>query len=147
MIINFKIFENSDDNKKEANKIISDYDPIVLKYEDNDGYFSVYIKDKNSEFNTWIDISIEDYEISAEWNQLTYNTNNSNDIIKSMIESDNDVFTSSISVSEDKLLADRMIYEEDGKYYYHKDHWYVKGGFKDNGIDYDKAKRMKKYNI
>lgn len=150
MITNFKIFEMdkySFEIKKEANNIIKKYDPIVLKYEDNDGYFSVLLKDKNSTFESWIDISVDNYDLTAEWNQLTYNTDNYNDMIKQKVENDSKVFDLSRSIAEEKLLDDHMVYEEDNKYYHYKKFWYVKDGFKDNGIDYEKAKKMKKYNV
>ncbi|MCK9416069.1 hypothetical protein M0Q97_05350 [Candidatus Dojkabacteria bacterium] len=149
MITNFKIFEASFENdiKKEAKKIIKNYDPIISKYEDDNGYLSVLLKDKNSSFESWIDISIEDYEISADWNQISYYRDNSNDMIKQKVENNSDVFDMSLSVAEEKLLEDNMIYYEDDKYYYHKDFWYEKDGYKERGIDYDAAKKIRKYNI
>lgn len=150
MITNFKIFEMdkfSFEIKKEAKNIIKKYDPIVLKYEDNDGYFSVLLKDKNSTFESWIDISVDNYDLTAEWNQISYDINDSKDMIKQKVENDSKVFDLSRSIAEEKLLDDHMVYEEDNKYYHYKKFWYVKDGFKDNGIDYEKAKKMKKYNV
>lgn len=150
MITNFKIFEMNIyqfEIEKEAKGIIKKYDPIVSKYDDSDGYFSVLLKDKNSTFESWIDISIENYDLTAEWNQISYNMNNSKDMIKQKVENDSNVFDLSRSIAEEKLLDDHMVYEEDNKYYHYKKFWYVKDGFKDNGIDYEKAKKMKKYNV
>lgn len=149
MITNFKIFESSFDNdiEKEVKKIIKKYDPIVLKYEDNDSYFSVLLKDKNSTFESWIDISIENDDISIEWNQFSYNLDNSKDMIKKKVQNDDYVFDLSGSVALEKLEEDNMIYYENDKYYYHKYFWYIKDGYKDRGIDYDIAKKIRKYNV
>jgi len=150
MITNFKIFEMdkySFEIKKEAKDIIKNYDPIVSKYEDNNGYFSVLLKDKNSTFESWIDISVENYDISIEWNQISYNMNNSKDMIKKKVENDSSVFDLSSSIALQKLEDDNMIYVENGNYYYHKDFWYVKDGYKEKGVDYDVAKKIRKYNI
>jgi hypothetical protein len=150
MITNFKIFEidkYSFEIEKEAKDIIKKYDPIVLKYEDNNGYFSVLLKDENSTFESWIDISVENYDISIEWNQFSYDMNNSKDMIKKKVENDSSVFDLSSSIALQKLEDDNMIYIENGNYYYHKDFWYVKDGYKEKGVDYDVAKKIRKYNI
>lgn len=150
MITNFKIFEidkYSFEIEKEAKDIIKKYDPIVLNYEDNNGYFSVLLKDENSTFESWIDISVENYDISIEWNQFSYDMNNSKDMIKKKVENDSSVFDLSSSIALQKLEDDNMIYIENGKYYYHKNFWYIKDGYKEKGIDYDTAKKIKKYNI
>ena len=143
----FELDKYSWEISKEAKDIIENYDPIVIKYEELEKYFSVQLKDQNSEFETWVDINVDDYDINGDWNQISYNLNNSKDMIKKTVENDPNVFDISIATASDKLLEDDMIYEENGEYYYYKDFWYVKDGFKEKGISYDKAKQIKKYNI
>jgi len=133
--------------EKEIKEIIKNYNPYVIKYEDNGGYFSVLIKDKNSDFKTWIDIWVEQYDILSEWNQSSYNTNNLNDIIKKGVEDDGDIISMTEGVAISKLLEDSMIYEDDDKYYYHKNFWYIKDGYKKQDVNLDDAKKIKKYNL
>jgi hypothetical protein len=145
-----KYIKTYEDNfNEEVKHIIDNYDPYVVKIQEVDRYFSVLIKDKNSDFESWLDVWVTDTnnDIESEWNQQIYYNNNSNDIIKKEVESDNDVFSMSESVALYKLLDDNMIYEEDDKYYYYSDYWYVKDGYKDKGISLDKAREIKKYNL
>jgi len=143
-----KKFENSFDTevKVEVDKIIKKYDPYVLKYEEEGDFFSVLVKDKNSDFMSYIDLWLEHGDVSSEWNQMSYSTNNSNDMIKKGVENDGDVYTDTFNIALDKLISDEMIYNDD-KYYHYKDFWYVKDGYKEQGIGLEDAKRMRKYNL
>lgn len=133
----------------EITHIINNYDPYVVKYEENKSnkYFSVLIKDKNSNFTSWIDLWIENNQICADWNQMSYDRLNSKDMIKKEVENNPDIYSMSESVAREKLIDDEMIYEDENGYHYYNDYWYVKDGFKKQDISLDDAKKIKKYNL
>jgi len=145
----FETYEYDKELEEEIDRIVSNYDPIVVKYEDNGEMFFVLVKDKNSDFISWVDLWEDSGEITSDWNQMVYNTNNSNDIIKKGVESDPNVYDLTYSISLDKLLRDEMIYydDEDNNSYYHTNYWYIKDGYKERGISLEDAKQMRKYNL
>lgn len=147
-----KYFEKDEFNseiEEEVENIIKNYNPYVVKYEDHksDKYFSVLVKDKNSNFETWVDLWVEDGEVNLDWNQMTYHKFDSNDMIKKGVESDSDIYSDTYNIVLDKLITDEMIYEDETGYYYYSNYWYIKDGYKDKGINLDDAKRIKKYNL
>lgn len=151
MIKKFKIFDNYnfDDEIDETKRILSNFKPVVEKYEEDGDYFSVLIKDQNSNFKTWLDITFNNGEYESEWNQISYNNRNSNDIVKQNIQNSEGILDTCSNIAIDKLLVDEKIYddEEDG-YVIYKNYWYIKDGFKESGIDYETAKRIRyDYNL
>lgn len=152
MIKNFKIFEKDKYNfeiEEESKNIISNFDPVVIKYEENEGYFSVLIKDKNSDFKTWLDISFDDGEPNSEWNQISYFNNNSNDMIKKLVEDSEGMLDICSNAAIEKLIKDEKVYDDDDEgYVNYKDYWYIRDGFKERGIDYETAKSIRyEYNL
>jgi hypothetical protein len=152
MIKKFKIFEKDKydfEIEEESKNIISNFDPVVIKYEENEGYFSVLIKDKNSDFKTWLDISFDDGEPNSEWNQISYNNNNSNDMIKKLVEDSEGMLDICSNAAIEKLIKDEKVYDDDDEgYVNYKDYWYIRDGFKERGIDYETAKSIRyDYNL
>jgi len=101
----------------EAEKIISNFEPEGIKVEISDKTsFSVLIKDKNSEFEGWVDIYFDTHgaiDINSEWNQYIFNNTNSNDILKQKIQDNIDVYDSATDEALYKLKKDKLIYQND----------------------------------
>lgn len=137
--------------EEEIKKVVDNYEPKAVKYEyhehGKESYFSIMVKDNNSSFSSWVDISFESGDCESEWNQAIYSTDNSNDMIKQGIENSDDVLFITESAILDYLAENEILYEEDGEYYYFEKYWYVKDGYKDNGISLEDAKRMRDFNI
>ena len=106
------------DVRVDADEIISNFKPIATKIENDNGYFSVFVKDENSSFDSWIDVWIENKDVESVWNQQTYYLNNSKDAIKKQVETE--VFDEALSVAIDKLESENLIYQDDNGEWFNK---------------------------
>ena len=80
---------------KEAKKIIKKFNPVAVEVDGDKGGYSVLIKDKNSNFQAWVDIwgNGEEYD----WNQYSFSNKTYNDVLQQIIQNDLDVFDMAIS--------------------------------------------------
>lgn len=105
--------------ERDMETVVSEFNPFVEKIEDNDGYYSVLIRDKNSEFSAWIDISItEQYQdINAEWNQYIFYDNDDDVFMKKMQENE-DVYELASSLAIQYLVdANKIIQRNDATWH------------------------------
>lgn len=105
--------ELDEDEQAKVDEIINNVKPVAVKYEGNseDGY-SVLVKDKNSDFDAWVDVWInEDYhDVETDWNQYIFSVDSEEDRIQQAVQDNTDViydmFTSAaIGYLEDKGLV------------------------------------------
>ena len=105
--------ELDEDEQAKVDEIINNVNPVAVKYEGNskDGY-SVLVKDKNSDFDAWVDVWInEDYhDVETDWNQYIFSVDSEEDRIQQAVQDNTDViydmFTSAaIGYLEDKGLV------------------------------------------
>lgn len=88
-----------------ANDVIAHFKPQAQKYKNG----SVLVKDKYSSLEFWMDIDVVDKDISCDWNQDTFNTCNSDDIIRKQIQENCDVFCDAESEATSYLQAIRVL--------------------------------------
>ena len=144
-----KKLEKFNKKSEEIKKIIKNYEPYAVKYEDhkNIKQFSVLVKDKNSDFNSWVDIWVEDGEINSDWNQMIYYNDNEDDMVKKGVENDSDVYLKTESAALTILEENNLIYYDEDIMYHYSDYWYIKDGYKDEGFSLEDAKKIRKYNL
>ena len=75
-----KVKAELDDNYKkeleqEAQEIIKNFKPYVIKWEKSENGGSVLIGDKNSDFQAWVDVWISGNDVGTDWNQYITYTN------------------------------------------------------------------------
>lgn len=75
-----KVKAELDDNYKkeleqEAQEIIKNFKPYVIKWEKSEYGGSVLIGDKNSDFQAWVDVWISGNDVGTDWNQYITYTN------------------------------------------------------------------------
>lgn len=75
---------------EESTKIIENFDPEVIKEDADSDWVSVLIKDKNSDFQAWMDFNFMSEE--CDWNKFVFFNNNSKDMIEKKVMDDNNVF-------------------------------------------------------
>lgn len=82
--------EDYPDEWEEAKEIINNLDCYVAdvdKSDLKDGYVSILMKDKNSNFSAWVDCHRDKYgDVTGEWNQYIFYLRNSKDIIQSLVQ-------------------------------------------------------------
>lgn len=75
---------------EESDKIINNFDPQIIKKDQDGEWVSFLIKDKNSDFQTWMDFDIKTED--CEWNKFIFHNNNSKDMIEKRIMDNDKVF-------------------------------------------------------
>lgn len=85
-------FDNDFDREvyEESTKIIENFDPELINEELDGEWLSVLIKDKNSDFQAWLDFNFIDESI--DWNKFVFFNNNSKDMIEKAVMDDDNVF-------------------------------------------------------
>ena len=107
---------------EKVNKIVDEFNPEAVEYtaDDNNGW-SVKIKDQKSGMDFWVDVWIDtNYnDVSVEWNQYIFDTNNANDNLKNAVQENNSVFDLATSEAINYLQEQNIIEQDD------KANWYV----------------------
>lgn len=67
----------------EAKTIIEKFEPIAIKIGDSG---SVLIEDKNSKLTFWVDVWSDGEELTWDWNQYIFYTDNATDMLKKAIQ-------------------------------------------------------------
>ena len=108
--------------EEKVNKIVDEFNPEAVEYtaDDNNGW-SVKIKDQKSGMDFWVDVWIDtNYnDVSVEWNQYIFDTNNANDNLKNAVQENNSVFDLATSEAINYLQEQNIIEQDD------KANWYV----------------------
>ena len=110
--------------------IASNYDPKATTYKGNSkkGY-SVLVKDKNSDFTTWVDVWIEDNDVRTEWNQYIFHHTDPKDVRQQKLQENDDIFDYATSEAVEHLKEQKKIYDTDRGWYNNDDLTiYAKGG-------------------
>ena len=108
--------------------------PDGIEYHgDSERGYSVLIKDKNSDFESWVDITInnEYKDVDSYWNQYIFHTDDPKDVKKSQLQEDNNIWDQASSEAILYLERKGEIYQnEDGEWFYSDDYekGYAKGG-------------------
>ncbi len=94
------IFVSTNQINKMANaaKIIKNFDPIAIKIDANG---SVLIKDKKSKLLFWVDVWRDGTELTWDWNQYIFHTDNPGDMLKKEIQESADVADLASSVARE----------------------------------------------
>lgn len=115
-----KLFENFDnDILSDYNEIITSFNPISVKCrKDDESEYSVLIKDENSNFEAWVNVTIDNKDISCDWNKYIFNNDNSKDALQNKVQQNNDIFDDVTSEAINKLEKDNFIkQDENGDWY------------------------------
>ncbi len=108
--------------------------PDAIKYHgDSERGYSVLIKDKNSDFDTWVDVYINEdiKDVSADWNQYIFHTDDPADVKKSALQDDTNIFDQATSEAIYYLLSKGEIRQNDDSEWFYSDDYekgYAKGG-------------------
>ena len=104
--------------------IASNYDPEATKYQgDSEEGYSVLVKDKNSDFTTWVDVWIQDNDVITEWNQYIFHHTDPKDVRQQKLQENDDIFDYATSEAVEYLKEQKKIYDDDDGWYN-----YAKGG-------------------
>jgi hypothetical protein len=86
-------YDFDSDMEQQAQEIIDNYEPYgIIHIGDSEEGYSVLIGDRNSSFETWVDVAIDRNDVATDWNAYIFTTNNSIDVIKNKVQSNTDVF-------------------------------------------------------
>lgn len=104
-----------------AQEIIAQFRPIGC---DCDGIGNVQILDEASGMKFWIEISVHNNDVIADWNQYIFMDNNEDDIIRKEIQDSIDVATLAFDCAVNYLLKKRCLYQsENGNWYESFEYW------------------------
>ena len=98
------------------------YNPVAIEFADNDdGYFSVKLEDKDIEFTTWIDVIVKDDDVTAEWNNEIFYMTDPTERFKKEMQDNADVFGKADDAAINYLIDQNVIAQNDDA------SWYVVG--------------------
>lgn len=116
-----KLFEEQSTSLVKAEKIIKNYKPQAVKFEgDSKNGYSVLVKDKKSDWTAWVDISVENKDISADWNQYIFHKDIAEDVIAKKVQEDLDVFEAATSEAISFLETKGFIYQDEKAAWFYK---------------------------
>ena len=90
-------------------KYIKKFNPIVDDHIAFDSFFSVNVTDKNSDINFWVDVEVKDKDLSIDWNQYIFHTNNEWDMLKKSMQENDYIFDICSSLAVTHLERMKMI--------------------------------------
>lgn len=114
----------TDEDKETVKKIIKNFNPIAVKYNgNNDDGYSVLIKDKNSDFESWMDVWVDGKDVDVDWNQYIYHTDIIEDVMKRKIEDDTETVFDLTSSEAVNFLQDKgiLVQDDNANWAYGKD--------------------------
>lgn len=104
-----------------AQEIIAKFSPIGC---DCDGIGNVQILDEASGMKFWIEISVHNNDVIADWNQYIFMDNNEDDIIRKEIQDSIDVAMLAFDCAVNYLLKKRCLYQsENGNWHESFEYW------------------------
>lgn len=104
-----------------AHEIIAKFSPIGC---DCDGIGNVQILDEASGMKFWIEISVHNNDVIADWNQYIFMDNNEDDIIRKEIQDSIDVAMLAFDCAVNYLLKKRCLYQsENGNWHESFEYW------------------------
>lgn len=80
--------------------IINEYEPYAKKVEKSEDGTSVLVADKNSDWETWVDVS----EDGCEWNQFIYSTTNTKDILTKYLHDNEKICEMAFDIAREAAL-------------------------------------------
>ena len=108
-------------NLGNAQEIIAKFSPIGC---DCDGIGNVQILDEASGMKFWIEISVHNNDVIADWNQYIFMDNNEDDIIRKEIQDSIDVAMLAFDCAVNYLLKKRCLYQsENGNWHESFEYW------------------------
>jgi hypothetical protein len=82
--------------KSSYSKIINNFSPVAVKHHVHEttvgSYYSVLVKDENSEFSAWVDVSISRDDVEADWNMYIFDMTDPADVLQKRVQDNDDVF-------------------------------------------------------
>ena len=122
---NARKYENYEELSDEAKAIVDNYDPEAIKVEPYDSSlgWSVLVKDKNSNFQAWVDVSVDEkyQDVSTEWNQYIFYTDDSSDVLQQELQDNDMIFDYCTSEAIQKLQAEGLIDQDDQAHWFYTD--------------------------
>ena len=99
---------------EQSSKIIKNFNPKVIKEELDKEWLSVLIKDKNSDFQAWMDFNFIDE--SVDWNKFIFYKSSSKDMIEKAVMDNDWVYDLCLALTEEAAYNHRKsIRRKNGK--------------------------------
>jgi hypothetical protein len=89
--------------KSKCEKIVEEFDPEAIKFEADDDYASVLIKDKSSKWTVWVDVDLTDG--SCEWNQYIFTLTDSRDVLAKNLQEQPEIYDVCSGIAVDYLYS------------------------------------------
>ena len=113
-----KVLNEVADDK--VQKIIDNYDPQAIKIHLGEDGFSVLVQDRNSKWQAWVDVWVdEEYkDVNTEWNQYIFYNSDESDILSQALQDDDTIYDYATSEAISALEKKGYIYQdENGKWF------------------------------
>jgi hypothetical protein len=82
--------------KSSYSKIVNNFSPVAVEHNVNGvgegSYYSVLVKDKNSDFSAWVDVSISGNDVDTDWNMYIFDMTDPADVLQKRVQDNSDVF-------------------------------------------------------
>ena len=107
--------------KSPMDKMVENFKPEAAEYNgDNETGYSVLVKDKNSDFEAWVDIWVDErnHDINKDWNQYIFDTTNNMDVDKEEIQNNDAIYDMTTSEAVNFLEEKGILKNEDAGWSY-----------------------------
>lgn len=122
MRLSEKLKEDVEASEFDIEDLSKKYNPVAVEFADNgDGYFSVKLEDKDTEFTTWIDVVVKDNDVTTDWNNYIFYMTDPTERFEKEMQDNTDVFDKADDAAVNYLIDQNVIAQRDDA------SWYVVG--------------------